>query len=359
MKLDFQPMLLRLKHNWAVSTGAKSGGDQSQASVVLVRLSDGVTTGLGEAPVTCRYRESVATIVDFLARVDSRRLSFAHPAAGMDYLEQLAPGNYSAKSAVNMALLDGAARRAGRSVYDFLKVGFTESRHLTSFSIGIDAPRKIRDKVLEAASFPVLKLKVGGANDRDNLAALRGAAPLKTVRVDANEAWATKEEALKNIEWLARDPRVEFIEQPMPAAAPASDLAWLRQRSPLPVFGDESFHHAGDAARCAECFHGVNIKLIKTGGIVQAVEALKAARRAGLKTMIGCMVQSSLGVSAGAQLAELADYLDLDGNLLLRDDPYTGPAVSNGILSFAAAEDPHGLRVRPRKSDPFSIVNQD
>src|SRR5208283_2463053 len=136
----------------------------------------------------------------------------------------------------------------------------------------VDTPKKTREKVLEAGSFPVLKLKVGAAGDRKNLAALREAAPLKTIRVDANEAWPVKEEALRQIEWLARDPHMEFIEQPMPAATPPEDLAWLKQRSPLPIFGDESYHRAGDAARCAECFHGVNVKLIKTGGIIQAAE---------------------------------------------------------------------------------------
>jgi len=172
--------------------------------------------------------------------------------------------------------------------------------------------------------------------------------------VDANEAWPAREEALRQIEWLAQDPHIEYIEQPMPATTPPQDLAWLKQRSPLPVFGDESYHQAGDAARCAECYHGVNIKLIKTGGILQAADALKAARRAGLKTMIGCMVESSISTSAGAHLAELADCLDLDGNLLVRNDPFTGLTVKNGILSFAAAGEPFGLRVRPRKSDPFA-----
>jgi L-alanine-DL-glutamate epimerase-like enolase superfamily enzyme len=354
MKLDILPFELRLKHKWAVSSGLKSGDDQYRAAVVLIRLTDGPVFGWGEAPATSRYQETVASITAFLARVEADKLSFANLPAGIACLDKLAPGNCSAKCAVNMALADGAARLAGQPIYDFLNLGFTEGKHLTSFSIGLDAPEKIREKVLEARSFPVLKLKVGGAGDRENLAALREAAPLKTIRVDANEAWAGKEEALKQIEWLARDPRIEFIEQPMPAAAPARDLAWLKRRSPLPVFGDESYHHAGDAARCAECFHGVNIKLIKAGGILQAAEALKAARHAGLKTMIGCMVESSISTSAGAHLAELADYLDLDGNLLVRNDPFAGPAVKNGILSFAAAKEKFGLRVRPRKSSLFA-----
>jgi L-alanine-DL-glutamate epimerase-like enolase superfamily enzyme len=354
VKLDFLPFDLRLRHKWAVASGLQSGDDQRRTAVVLVRLSDGPVAGWGEAPATARYQETTDSITAFLAQVEPDKLSFAGLPAGMDYLEKLAPGNYSAKCAVNVALADGAARLAGQPVYDFLNLGFTEGKHLTSFSIGLDAPDKIRDKVLEAAAFPVLKLKVGSAGDRDNLAALREAAPLKTVRVDANEAWADKEEALKQIEWLAADSRIEFIEQPMPASTPVADLAWLKRRSPLPVFGDESYHHAGDAARCAECFHGVNIKLIKAGGILQAAEALKAARRAGLKTMIGCMVESSVSTSAGAHLAELADHLDLDGNLLVRNDPFAGPTVKNGILSFAAAKEKFGLRVRPRKSGLFA-----
>ncbi|HXR07256.1 MAG TPA: dipeptide epimerase [Candidatus Acidoferrum sp.] len=353
MKLDFLPFELRLKHKWAISSGLQSGQDQGRTPVMLVRLTDGPMAGWGEAPATARYQETTATITAFLGRVEADRLSFANLAASMDYLEKLGPGNYSAKGAVNVALADGAARLAGQPVYDFLNLGFTEGKHLTSLSIGLDTPKKIREKVLEADSFPVLKLKIGGANDRKNLAALREAAPLKTVRVDANEAWATKEEALRKIEWLAQDPHIEYIEQPMPAAAPPSDLAWLKQRSPLPVFGDESYHHAGDAARCAECYHGVNVKLIKTGGILQAAEALKAARRAGLKTMIGCMVETSISTSAGMHLAELADHLDLDGNLLVRNDPFAGPTVKNGILSFADAKELFGLRIRPRKTDPL------
>lgn len=353
MKLDFLTFELRLKHKWAVSSGLQSGADQRRTAVVLVRLTDGPALGWGEAPATSRYQETVASITAFLERVQADKLSFAHLPSGMDYLEKLAPGNAAAKGAVNTALADGAARLAGHPLCDFLNLGFTEGKHLTSFSIGLDTPKKIREKVLEAGSFPILKLKVGAAGDRKNLAALREAAPLKTIRVDANEAWPSKEEALRQIEWLAQDPHIEYIEQPMPAATPPEDSAWLKQRSPLPVFGDESYHHAGDAPRCAECFHGVNIKLIKTGGILQAVEALKAARRAGLRTMIGCMVESSISTSAAAHLAELADCLDLDGNLLVRNDPFAGVTVKNGILSFASAEEKLGLRVRPRKSDPF------
>src|SRR5690606_5873093 len=137
-------------------------------------------------------------------------------------------------------------------------LNFKELVHQTSFTIGIDSPEVICHKVVEAERFPILKIKVGSADDADNLAALRAAAPDKMIRADANEAWATKEEALEHIEVLARDGRIEFVEQPMSASTPDRDWIWLKERSPLPIFADESYHAADDVERAAECFNGVN-----------------------------------------------------------------------------------------------------
>ena len=202
--------------------------------------------------------------------------------------------------------------------------------------------------MLAADAYPVLKLKVGVPDEKAILAALREVAPTKPIRVDANEGWQTKEEALERIEWLARDGYIQFVEQPMPRAASAADLIWLKERSPLPVFADESCHTVKDIPRCAECFHGVNVKLVKTGGVSMAFETLQAARRAGLKTMIGCMIETSVLISAAAHLAELADYLDVDGNLLITNDPFAGVTADQGILSFARAKEKHGLQVSLR-----------
>src|SRR5207249_2045918 len=138
-------------------------------------------------------------------------------------------------------LLDGAARQAQKPIHDFLGLGFAENRHVTSFTIGIDAPEVIRRKTLEAEPFPILKVKMGVAADQASLKALREVAPHKPVRVDANEGWKSKEQALTMIEWLAGDGHVQYVEQPLPAAAPEKDWAWLKARSPLPIFGDESF----------------------------------------------------------------------------------------------------------------------
>jgi L-alanine-DL-glutamate epimerase-like enolase superfamily enzyme len=190
---------------------------------------------------------------------------------------------------------------------------------------------------------------VGVPEDKAIMAALREAAPGKPLRLDANEGWTTREEALERLEWLAKDSNIQFVEQPMSSSTNPKDLAWLKERSPLPLFGDESYHEAKDAARCADCFHGVNVKLAKTGGISGGFDALSTARKAGLKTMIGCMIETSVLISAAAHLAELCDYLDIDGNVLIKDDPYLGVTSENGVLSFANAPEKTGLRVCARK----------
>jgi L-alanine-DL-glutamate epimerase-like enolase superfamily enzyme len=355
MKLDFKAFDLQLSHTWTIASGAKTGGGSKSVQTMLVRLTDGGTMGLGEGPCSNRYSESIASMGDFLKRVDPAKISFDDVPGSMAYLQTVDPKkNYSAKCAINTALMDGAARKAGKAIYDVLGLGFTENKHITSFSIGIDTADIIKKKTLEAAQYPVLKLKIGADGDRENMAALREAAGKKTVRVDANEGWTTKEEALRNIEWFAKDPNIEYVEQPMPAGTPRADLAWLKQRSPLPLYGDESYHHASDIDLCAECYHGVNVKLLKTGGVSAAFDALRVARKAGLKTMIGCMIETSILITAAAHLAELADHLDIDGNILACNDPYLGATAEKGIISFASAPDKTGLRVKPRATDPFA-----
>jgi len=347
VKLSFKPLDLHLAHTWTIARG--SGTNLERVVVVELLGADG-TVGRGEAAPSSRYRESAETVEAFCRKVDARGLAFNDVEGSMEYLETVSPHDMSAKCALNLALLDGAAKRAQKPVYDLLGLGFREDQHRTSFTIGIDKPEVIRKKVLEAEPYPLLKFKVGVADDKANFRALREAAPAKTLRVDANEGWKTKEQALEMIEWLAQDGHIQFIEQPLPAAAPVKDWLWLKQRSPLPVFGDESYHHARDAAQAAECFHGVNVKLVKTGGISGGLLALQAARKAGLKTMLGSMIETSILISAAAHLAELCDYLDLDGNILITDDPYLGVGTNQGLLSFANAPEKYGLRVRSRQA---------
>ena len=346
MNLEFRRQHLQLAHTW---NNARTTGTDA-VEVVIVELADAPgVAGLGEAAPVARYHESADTVEAFCRKVDSRSLSFDDLTGSAAYLDTLSPGDGSAKCAFNIALLDGAAKRAAKPIYDFLGLGFGEKHHVTSFTIGIDRPAVIRDKVLAAEEYPILKMKVGVREDKVNLRALRDVAPTKPLRIDANEGWTTKEHALEMIEWLARDRHIQFVEQPMPASSPPRDWAWLKQRSPLPIFGDESYHLAKDAERAAECFHGVNVKLVKAGGIIAGLEALQAARKVGLHTMLGCMIETSILATAGAHLAELCDHLDLDGNLLITNDPYAGVTADCGILSFANAPEAFGLRVGAKR----------
>jgi L-alanine-DL-glutamate epimerase-like enolase superfamily enzyme len=347
MQLTFRRFDLQLTHTWRISSAA----GKTLFPVLFVELShaDG-RTGIGEAAPSDRYDEDVESAQRFLLRVDSRMLSFDDVQKSMEYLNSLAPRDFAAKCALNIALLDGAARAEQTPLYDHLNLGFTENKHRTSFSIGIDTPDAIRRKVIEAEQYPVLKLKLGSADDEASLAALRSVAPAKPVRVDANEAWPTREEALRKIEWLQRDGHIQFIEQPMPSNSKPADMVWLKSRSALPIYADESYECSADISRAAECFHGVNVKLVKAGGITGAYDALRTARKAGLKTMIGCMIESSMLITAAAHLVELADDLDLDGNLLISNDPCQGVTTERGLLSFKNTPEEFGLRVRQRQS---------
>lgn len=347
---------LALKHTWTIASSLKpdgSGGKTTYSTVFVILTDEDGVVGVGESAPSSRYNENADTVEAFLRTVDPRELDFAGFAGSMGYLDSLPPGNASARGAVNIALLDGASKIDRIPLHDALRteqgpLGFREGAHYTSFTIGIDTPDKIRQKVVEAEQYPILKLKVGSPNDRENIAALRSAAPSKTVRVDGNEAWKTKEEALRNIEWLAKDPHIEFIEQPMPAGMPPADYRWLKERSPLPIMADESCISIADVPMLAECFHAVNVKLCKTGGVTDAFDLLRAARKAGLKTMLGCMIESSVLTAAAAHLAELTDFLDIDGNILITNDPYFGPTSERGMISFAKARSRVGLCVDKR-----------
>ena len=350
---------LALAHSWAIATDVRSGQVQGKSlyPVVFVELTDAQgRTGLGEASPSSQYGESWETVVSFLRGIDPARLSFDDLAASRAYLESLPHPSMPARCAVDIALLDGAARAARQPLHRFLGLGFPPAGALSSFTIGLDSPDRMEAKAREACRYPVLKMKLGAPTDAANLAALRRAAPTKLIRVDVNAAWKTREEALDRIFALADDGNIEFVEQPMPPDVPEADALWLKERSPLPLVGDESYQDARNAERCARCFHGVNVKLVKTGGVTAAKEALEAARRLGLKTMLGCMIESSVLISAAAHLTALTDWLDLDGNVLITNDPFAGVRNVDGRLTFDGAPDSAGLQTSHRPGHDGKIT---
>lgn len=345
MQLAFRPYPLQLRHTFTVA-----GCSRTVTPDVLVTLSHGGLTGYGEASMPPYLGETEASVCAFLSRVNLSAFPaptcLADVAAIMDYVDSLdADGslnggrNAAAKAAVDIALHDWLGRAVGQPVRRLL--GLPDGAALEStFTIGIDTPDVVRAKVLEATSGPIrfrrLKVKVGVPGDRDLIRAIRSVTDLP-LTVDANQGWTDRAEALDEIAWLA-DQGVIMVEQPLPKHR-TDDAAWLRERSPLPLFADESCQGPADVARLDGVFHGINIKLMKCGGLRQACRMVAEARRRGMQVMLGCMTETTCAVSAAAQLAAEADFADLDGNLLIANDPFRTPATltPDGLVAQSAA----------------------
>lgn len=301
-------------------------GSRTTQSVVQLELEHDGIVGRGEAAPVYYRGESVESAAHFLTTT-------APPLAGDDpfALEEIeerledVDGEAAGKAALDAALHDWIGRRLGVPVWRLL--GLSPEAPPTSYTIGIDSLEGTRDRARRARGFRALKVKVGGAEDLARLEAVRAEsdAPL---RVDANEGW-TLESARELMPELVRLD-VELVEQPFPADD-LDSFRGLREVTPrLPVIVDEGCHDLRDVAPAAEYADGINVKLAKSGGVREAVRMIHAARALGLRVMLGCMVESQLGVAPAAAIASLADWVDLDGHLLLADEPFTGLRFEDG-----------------------------
>lgn len=298
--------------------------------------------GWGEAAPVDTYDQSSGSAESALGKMFSL-LKTAHPLESEPIIHDLLdrfPGQSAAVAAVDAALHDWAGKRFGIPTCHWLGLA-PAPLPLTSVTIGLDAPDRMAERARAAAGFPILKLKLGGADDEEKLRRVRAAIPEKTLRVDANEAWDL-DTALGMLPLLKKC-GVEFLEQPLPRDDLAG-LRRLREQGVLPIVADESCVRPADVIRVAGCVDAVNVKLAKCGGIRQALKMIHLARAHGLKVMLGCMVESSLGIAAAAQLGPLADWLDLDGHLLLANDPFTGIGGEGGRLRIGTSP---GLGVSP------------
>lgn len=338
MDLSFQPLALTLRDPFTISRGT-----QTVAHTVSIHLSDGDHTGRGEAAPSSHYGETQGTVLALLTELApelqcSRTLSLVALHQIMDGIARLNP---AAKAAVDIALHDLTAQRFNAPLYAVLGID-AHCTPQTSYTIGIDTPETMARKAAEARDFPILKVKVGTPGDTANLEAIRRERPDAIIRVDANEAWTAKQ-AVRNIETLL-EYGLEFVEQPVPGDD-LDGLDYVRRRVPLPVIADESCVVPMDVPRVARHVDGINIKLMKCGGIYPALQMIHLARAHHLQVMMGCMIESSLAITAAAQLSPLLDYADLDGQLLIDDDPYTGVTVEDGRLVLPDAP---GLGIQPR-----------
>jgi L-alanine-DL-glutamate epimerase-like enolase superfamily enzyme len=237
-------------------------------------------------------------------------------------------GQWAAKAAIDIALMDWVGQKLGVPLYRYFGLDAKDAP-VTTFSIGIDTPEITKQKVREAEPFPVLKIKVGLDKDESTMEAVRSVTK-KPLRLDANEGFKSKEEAVRKINWLD-SLGAEFIEQPMPAHM-LEEARWIRGKVHIPVLADEAALRAEDIPKIADAYDGVVIKLDKTGGIMGAMRMIQVAKAYKMKTMLGCMISSSVSITAAAHLSPLVDYTDLDGNLLIANDPFRGVTVHNGKL---------------------------
>ncbi|HOL71400.1 MAG TPA: dipeptide epimerase [Bryobacteraceae bacterium] len=316
---------LNLRHTWTTTMSSSGYRD-----TLHVRYTKEGVTGIGEGAPIPRYNEDARSAQ---AAVNSVRglLASADPWQFTKVMAEVfrrIEGQYAAKAAIDIALMDWVGQKLGVPLYRYFGLDPRDAP-ITTFSIGIDTPAVTRQKVREAEPFPVLKIKVGLDTDEATIEAVRSVTN-KPLRVDANEGWKDREEAVRKINWLEKQ-GVEFVEQPMPAAM-AEDIRWVRRRVHIPIIADEACRHPADIPKLADTYDGVNIKLDKAGGILEAWRMIQIAKALGLKTMLGCMISSSVSVTAAAHLSPLVDYADLDGNLLIANDPYSGVRVERGKL---------------------------
>lgn len=338
LNLTFEPYELKLRHSFNLAKSSRS-----TTPGVQVRLEYDGIIGYGEASMPPYLGESVETVTRFLSSLDMSQ--FTDPFRIEDiheYLDSMATDNRAAKASVDIALHDIVGKIMGQPWYKIWGLSKEYSPY-TSFTIGIDTPEVVRKKVDEASSYKVLKVKMGLDNDKELVETIRAMTD-RPICVDANQGWTSKEHALEMCHWLA-ERNCLFVEQPLDKSK-HDDCAWLKERSPLPIIADEFLQRLPDVAKAAEAYHGINIKLMKSTGMHEAYKMAVSARALGLKVMLGCMTETSCAISAAAQLAPMADWADLDGNLLISNDIFDGAKIINGQV---VASDLPGIGATPIK----------
>lgn len=326
MKVSWERFEVHTIHPFGISRGVRTGEE-----LVWLRLEHEGVEGWGEADPSAYYGETADTVETalrrFAGRLEAARDPFSLEALERDLRASLGR-NGSAHAAVSAALHDWIGKRLGEPLWRLWGLDPAEAPP-SSYTIGIDEPGVMAEKAREAREWPILKIKLGSPDDEARLHAVREAAPGPVLRVDANAGW-TRRSAIEAIAMCAGY-GVEFVEQPLPPAD-HEGLAFVHARSALPIFADESCLVAADVPGLADRVDGIVIKLAKCGGPREALRMVHVARACGLRVMLGCMLESSLGIAPAAHLSPLVDHADLDGAALLRDDPFEGPRVEAGRI---------------------------
>ncbi|HEX8515296.1 MAG TPA: dipeptide epimerase [Bacteroidia bacterium] len=340
MKLYFTPHTLFFIHPFKIAHGTRTS-----TPVVITRLEHNGCTGYGEASMPPYLGESHETVSAFLNKasglLNEIKGPFSIPGI-MKAVDELEGGNTAAKASIDIALHDLSGKLQSQPCWEI----FGAARYktpFTTFTLGIDGPEVIRKKISEAEEFRILKVKLDGLNDKAMIDTIRSITD-KPIAVDVNQGWDSKETAIEMIEWL-NNRNVLFVEQPL-KKEDLESMLWLYKRSPLPLYADESVQRLDDVGKISECFHGINIKLMKCTGMHEAMKMIIKARELNLQVLIGCMSETSCAVSAAAQLTPFADHADLDGPMLIRNDLFEGIKFEQGKIIL---NDKPGIGVSPQK----------
>lgn len=322
MKISCKQFELELKHPFSISKFTRTS-----TPLLLIKLDYEGFTGYGEASMVPYMGESQATAAAFLAKVDFNR--FKHPfdfAEIHAYLNEIEKGNPAVKAAIDIALNDLNGKILNQPCA--LIYGADKNKMpITSYTLGIDTPEVLKEKVADAKGFKVLKIKLGRDNDKELIQTIRSVSDLP-LYVDANQGWSDRKQAIDMCYWL-HDQGVLLIEQPMDKNNLEGN-AWLTERSPIPIIADEAVQRIGDMETLKGAYHGINIKLMKSAGMYEAHQMILKARSFGMKVLIGCMSETSIATLAGAALAPLCDWADLDGPFLTVNNPFEQPKFEDG-----------------------------
>ncbi len=326
LNLSFYPYELQLRHAFNLARSSRTTTPDVQVQIEY----DGLV-GYGEASMPPYLGESIESVTKFLGQLDLSQ--FTDPfrlEEILEYVDSVALDNRAAKASVDIALHDLLGKIMGQPWYKIWGLS-PEKAPMTSFTIGIDTEEVVRQKVDEAHPYKVLKVKMGLDNDRETVEVIRSMTD-RPICVDANQGWTDRHQALDMCHWLAERGCL-FVEQPLPKEM-IDDTAWLRERSPLPIVADEFLQRLPDVTRAAGAYDAINIKLMKSTGLHEAYQMAATARGLGMKVMLGCMTETSCGISAASQLAPLADWADLDGNLLIANDLFDGMKIVDGRVTI-------------------------
>lgn len=325
MQIRYSLFELKFNHPFAIAAGTREG-----TPVVYVELEQNGIIGYGEAALPPYLPETQESVMRFLSKLNFQEYNDVvfEKEEILNYLFSVSENEFSAKAAVDIALHDLTGKLINKPCYEILGFKKENTPH-TAFTIGMDTPKVILQKLKEAENFNLLKIKLGGPFDKLIIETIRRVTD-KPICVDANQGWEEKEFALDMIFYLQEQGAI-FVEQPL-AKQQLDDAVWLKEKSPLPLLADEAVQTFEDIEKIKNAYHGINIKLMKCGGMEGAMQMIHLAKRNNMKILIGCMSESSCGVSAAAQLTPLADWADLDGPLLISNDPFTGITYNGGRI---------------------------